>query len=503
MIVFDWVIQRMDDWFLFVFPDSSISTWHERYLPDPLARVFRGLLWQDVAYADEILVVMTIVLWGLAIYQLKAFSRPPPVPLKRLPTRPVVSIIFRPDDPVTTNLYSSSSVLSNAEATTTTRSTTATAYSSTFKQKQQQPQQQSLSTKPSFIQRIDGMSKRLFGNSTGISSHEERIHKHHHRHQSHSHIPEDVFVETVPSEELEEPQDNEDDEEPEEVDDNHQVDSARATPMPDHSLLRNTIPPFAMDLPDSFAPLLSSSHTEISTHALTADLIHAIQCQANVRLRPGRHEVPLDKDSSRPQLVLHVPESTGCRLSAVAVIGSDRLSTQQDLETTASLIRSKPMVKHAGLVLDPPLPLANVAPTLIHFPTLFEDRYMIPALRSLQLVRLCMDFIISISSFLEKCLWILESMAQIHLSKVRITPMYKGHATTTTTTTTAQAPSQTERTSSASSFAPMQEPEWRLQLAFSGHVLLFGWIPVPFISVTLPTFIIPQPHALLDKLISK
>ena len=253
------------------------------------------------------------------------------------------------------------------------------------------------------------------------------------------------------------------------------------------------------DLPDSFAPLLSSSYMTMLTQQLTGDLIHAVQLEGEIRLRTGRHEVPLDKDTSRPQFVLDISEhSNGCRISAVAVIGSDGLSMEQDMDVhRLTTSRSKPMVKHAGLVFDPPLPLSNVAPTLIHFPTLFEDRNMIPTLRSIQFVRYIVDFIVSISSFLEKCLWILESQCQIHLSKVRITPIYKGqhknqkHGGTTTTT------NDTTTTTST-----MKSPKWRLQLAFSGHVLIFGWIPIPFISVVLPSFIIPQPHALLDYLLS-
>ena len=70
---------------------------------------------------------------------------------------------------------------------------------------------------------------------------------------------------------------------------------------------------------------------------------------------------------------------------------------------------------------------------------------------------------------------------QINLSKVQIAPLYKGRKAEEDITT----------------------PEWRLSLAFSGHVLLFSWIPIPFIGVILPSFIIPQPHALLEYPISK
>jgi hypothetical protein len=217
---------------------------------------------------------------------------------------------------------------------------------------------------------------------------------------------------------------------------------------------------------------------EFIRNQLTTDLIHAVQIKGGVRIHEGRHEVPLDKDNSRPQFVIEPPKG-GCRVSATFIVGSDRLSSEEDLDVTRpTTSRSRPMVKKAGVVLDPPLPLANVAPTLIHFPTLFEDR-VVPTLRRIQIVRIVLDLVSSFSSFLEKVLWIIESKCQIHLSKVQINPIYKGQGR-----------------------ADDDAPEWRLSLSFSGHALLFGWIPVPFIGVTLPTFIIPQPHALLEFLLT-
>jgi len=139
------------------------------------------------------------------------------------------------------------------------------------------------------------------------------------------------------------------------------------------------------------------------------------------------------------------------------------------------------MVKHAGVTFDPPLPLINVAPTLIHIPTLFEDNSVVPRLRRIQATRYLIDTMVAVSSTIEKVLWVIESYLQIYLSKVQITPLYKGRKAEEDITT----------------------PEWRLSLAFSGHVLLFGWIPIPFIGVILPSFIIPQPHALLEYLMSK
>ena len=155
------------------------------------------------------------------------------------------------------------------------------------------------------------------------------------------------------------------------------------------------------------------------------------------------------------------------------------------------VIRSKPMVKSGGIVFDPPVPLSNVAPTLIHFPTLFEDLQYLPLLRNIQIIRYCMDFIISISNLLEKCLWIIESKCQIHLSQIRIRPLYKG-----------SGGSRSKRRNAKSNNKNSDLPEWRLSLSFSGHVTLFGFIPIPFVNIVLPTIIIPQPHALLEYLLS-
>ena len=414
----------------FLYPDWLDGLHH--LLPSPFDEMASWILLEHVERASEILIGLIVVLLTCVVIQLRAFVRPPPVPLKRLPKRPAVSVQFQPDDPTTLHV---------------------------LQQQQQQQQQktavprttanddQSTASSHNFLHRLD----KLLSKSN---------------HRAGDSLRPDVPFSTVGTVPVETVSNDEWD-----LDDDEDATTNEAA---------STETPFLrlQDLPDSFAPLLSSSHTNIVTNSLTAELVHAVQTQAHVRLSRGKHEIPLDKDVSRPQLQLDVSHDNGCKVSAVCVVGSDGLSDSQDMDVSLKTeTRSKPMVKHAGLSLDPPLPLVNVAPTLIHFPTLFEDRHMLPALRSMQLVRFFMDFIVSISSFLEKCLWIIESQCQIHLGKVRVVPIYKGQQSTS-------------------------QPDWRLQLSFSGHVLLFGWIPIPFVSVTLPTFIIPQPHALLDQLIS-
>jgi hypothetical protein len=244
-------------------------------------------------------------------------------------------------------------------------------------------------------------------------------------------------------------------------------------------------------LPDSFAPLLSSSEMQLLTHELTADLIHACHVSASVRLREGRHEIPLNKNELRPQFWIdsqsndetNNTEKRGCKVSASVVIGSQNLTQQQDLDTSLpTKQRSRPMVKNLELNFDPPLKLGNVAPTLLHFPTLFDDLMWIPLLRG-SIFGFLLDAFAEVMYLVEKVLWWIERRCVVHLGKVKAVPIYRSRL-------------------GANAISKEDDAHWRLGLAFSGHVLLFDCIPIPFLSVRLPTFIIPQPHALIEHLMT-
>jgi hypothetical protein len=438
-------------------------------LPPPFNRYASFLLMEDVENADMYLLGMIVFLIVLAFIQLRAFARPPPVPLKRLPRRPALSILFKPDDITSLSVHNTSSTMGQSGGVSATNNSV-----------------QSGSISHPVFRNFLNSSVSVTSDRGGAGGGGE-------------HVVDptallDALKETLQPGSVTFAR-NGSDRRPSSVQGNESASSgggggggggdptvaatatttASTTKTPETPIFRSH------DLPDSFAPLLSSSQTELLLHHLTTDLIHGVHVEAGIRMQAGRHEIPLDKDCSRPQLVLDVPQG-GVRLSAVVSVGSDQFSTAQDLDVTIPTTkRSCPMVKHAGIVFDPPLPLSNVAPTLIHFPTLFEDKF-VPTLRRIQIFRIMVDTVISFASLIEKCLWILESFLQIHLGKVRVTPVYKGVTS--------------NQGQSASS------PEWRLTLAFSGHVQLFGLIPIPFINVILPTFIIPQPHALLQFLMT-
>jgi hypothetical protein len=414
----------------------------------------------------------------LAFRQMHAFSRPPPVPKKRLPKRPIVQIVFKPDDITSSRNESEMSVTQEETLSHTTPTDSPLRIQGPI----------------SALRSAYRLSRSITMSSWNQTANREKV---------------PIGEENTFVDKRQQSREDDDDELTWDGDDSRnnmmyhedapKEKAEHASPDPNQYSYD-----FNFDnLPDSFAPLISSSHMEVLRHHLTTDLIHAIHAEGNIKLRPGRFEIPLDKDPSRPQLVLQVP-SSGCKITAVGVIGSDGFSSADDLNPSiATTDRCLPMVKRAGLIFDPPLPLHNVAPTLIHFPTLFEDNLVRYKLRRIQIVKLALDFIYSASSFIEKVLWIIESKCQIHLGKVTIAPIYKGSEESKLTREESIETRDEDSPRESPTTDHIHEPQWRLSLSFSGHLLLFGWIPVPFVSVSLPTFIIPQPHTLLKYLLSK
>ena len=306
------------------------------------------------------------------------------------------------------------------------------------------------------------------------------------------------------------------------------------------------------NLPDSFAPLLSSSTMEIVQNDISTDLMHAFELKGDATFKKGKHVIPLNKDASRPQFTLDLEKNSNYRKSVQmhnrkinsdgsstststssssssslnssnnylddfkykmkfhCLIGSDGFTSQEDfVVNTPTTSRSQPMLKSAKISLEPPLPLLNVAPTLIHIPTLFQDN-SIPLLTRRLAVRLVINLFSSFSDLLERFLWFIESNCKIHLSTVYFTPLYNGRSQSQSQSQS--QPSQQNTKTSDIQTTDYDEnlsinlndgPQWTIRLSFSGKVLLFDLIPIPFFFITLPTFIIPSPHALLHKLLTK
>jgi len=384
-----------------------------------LIKFLNTILLVDVPDADLYLFVAFCLLALLAVaQQFDVFTRPPPVPIKELPRRPALQVIFKPDDVIGTATAAVASSVANEQQETSSIADEISIFTE---------DEGSLWT----TEKKDGSTQRSSA-FTGSKPTQKKIYK--------------------------------------------------KTQQPRKTNVQH------QGLPDSFAPLLSSSEMEVLWDGLTADLIHAVQVQAQVRLREGRHTIPLDKDDMRPQFwfdssgsdIFSAQNETtkkGCKISANFIVGSERMTLDEDLDTSKHISeRSQPMVKSGDLIFDPPLRLGNVAPTLLHFPQLFEDKAM-PRLRRMQIVGFVIEFLASLWFLLEKILWMIERRCQVHLSKVKVAPIYRRQAA-------------------------VGEAQWRLSLSFTGHLLMFDFLPIPFISFHLPTFVIPQPHALLEYLLT-
>ena len=292
---------------------------------------------------------------------------------------------------------------------------------------------------------------------------------------------------------------------------------------------------FNANLPDSFAPLLSSSAMEIIKTDVTPDLLHALEFKASATFKKGKHIIPLNKDPTRPQLTLDLEENHNKihasnlnhttnnnsnsnnnsnnsnnededqhKISVEWVIGSSGFTSQEDFSVTLpTTSRSQSMLKSAEISLNPPLPLLNVAPTLIHIPSLFQDN-MVPILTRRLAARIVINLFSSFSDLFERFLWAIESKCKIHLSKVHFTPIYKGYNKYCKDDPTQSSSSSSAMNANTSISSTSQiEPQWSLRLSFSGKVVFFNIIPIPFFFITLPTFVIPAPHALLHKILTK
>ena len=270
----------------------------DEVLPDPfcislgssnclsLIKFLNTILLVDVPNADLYLFLAVSVLALLALaQQFDVFTRPPPVPTKELPRRPALQVIFKPDDVIGTATAAVASSVANEQPETI----------------------------------ADEIS--IFTEEEGsLWTTEKKETSTHHSGFTGSKLPPQKKI-------------------------YKKAQQPRKTNVQHHGL------------PDSFAPLLSSSEMEVLWDGLTADLIHAIQVQAQVRLREGRHTIPLDKDNMRPQFwfdssgsdIFSANSETtkkGCKISANIFVGSQRMTLDEDLDTSKDISeRSQPMVK--------------------------------------------------------------------------------------------------------------------------------------------------------------
>ncbi|GMI16022.1 hypothetical protein TrLO_g2083 [Triparma laevis f. longispina] len=227
------------------------------------------------------------------------------------------------------------------------------------------------------------------------------------------------------------------------------------------------------DLPTSFAPLLSSSHLTTQMD-LPPDLLHAFQTNTILTFTPGSHQIPFSKSPHRPPLIITVPKPSSSAPPATATItstlGSDNLVDSFVPLPPSS--RSQTTVQSLTITLSQPLTLSNVTATLLHLPSLFTDN-AVKTFNRIQVINWGMQYLNQMTSLVEKVLWNIESMITLNLTSVKASRSYRKTL-----------------------------DQHRLTLSFTGQVLFLG-LPIPFINVTLPTFIIPSLHAKISDLMTQ
>ncbi|MBN1337216.1 MAG: hypothetical protein JXB39_14755 [Deltaproteobacteria bacterium] len=227
----------------------------------------------------------------------------------------------------------------------------------------------------------------------------------------------------------------------------------------------------------AFSPLLPAGTFTLDPHEVDLDALERLDVRFEADLRPGTVQVAQVAGASFP---LEVPG--GCR--ARGRVRTDRRNAGDG--------RAECAVTAAEVSFDPPLALPHILPTLVRLRTLFEDRALrdllgrvnrvVPAGRVRQeigarappLERLLPTGGTGRARIRRLGRHLVEGLrpaARVLLTRIHAQPVLHGGT-------------------------------WALEMRFGGILELLGHAPVPFREVRLPTWLLPEPHASLRRLLS-
>ena len=211
--------------------------------------------------------------------------------------------------------------------------------------------------------------------------------------------------------------------------------------------------PFSLYRPPSEAALILSG--------LDFGLLSSLHADLQLRLRPGRHSIPLAQGSPA-EFEFGQDSDAQVRLEISREAGRDR--------------RPSAIVRRFDVRFERPVVIHNVLHALSEVRTLFEDRTVgavlqrIPAEQAWAGLRaLLPERLRSLGGLFEES----NSLGVVVLDRVEGRARYK------------------RRTSS-----------WDMRVGFSGRLNLPGGVVRPFNDTELPNVVLPSPHALLDQLFS-
>jgi len=223
------------------------------------------------------------------------------------------------------------------------------------------------------------------------------------------------------------------------------------------------------ELPTEYAPLLSLRKAKVKKENIVPDIVDELESKLTLTLIPKTHELPFSKRENRLPFVAIAKDGSTMEITARAGAAFHDNST--------SISKFQSVVESVNIALKPSLELQNVAPTLINLQKLINDSF-IGGITNFLISTMGLYWLVYVGMFLEVLieynLYILEWLCPIWLSDATAYPVARG-----------------------------KEGHHQLEFFFSGHVRLLRFIPVPFVVVHLPHFVIPGLHAELHDLITE
>jgi len=236
--------------------------------------------------------------------------------------------------------------------------------------------------------------------------------------------------------------------------------------------------------PGEFSPLTPPADVEIRGTELRSGLIESLVASFDLMLSHGDHDLPLFEDDVLP---VHVPDGCRCRgrVTAGRTLGA---------EPPESVLTG------VTLSFEPPVTLANIPTVLTRLSTHFDD-YFVEAATKWMLGLGAADQAVGDLKFFwramaRRIVSDLDGSAGIQKG---LAGMLKGAAARVNTTT---RDLMRVALSGVDAVPRERRGGWELVLSFTGRAEYPGGISVPFRHVRLPRFILPIPHASLDKLLS-
>jgi hypothetical protein len=212
---------------------------------------------------------------------------------------------------------------------------------------------------------------------------------------------------------------------------------------------------------EPFAPFRLPSELTVHLSDIDFGLLQRLTADFVVRLRPGRHSIPLAE--GRP---LQIEYGQAAEARATLDVAEER----EEGHDPAVLLR------RLNVAFPKPIVIHNVLHVLAEVHTLFEDRTVGPLLQSgpareawRRLRALLPERVQNLGGWFEES----DSIGVVLLERIQARPRFRRRTQT-----------------------------WELRVSFCGSIRLAGGMVRPFSDVELPNVILPTPHAVLDQLFS-